>query len=237
MAASPPPPPGAPAPSPPSPTVCPKCGVVAAPGARFCNACGSSLFVQAGSSTGTAAPPGAPPLDIRQKVEEDRGVLKRLQLLVPGFRGYREGEDLRAADSLLRRQVADKVHNARTTIENSRAALTNAGQFAALNDLAPMIADLMRLEGEIRHAEQGYTGISPAVRANPPQLDRLYEYDYGFAVAADQLNQTIAPLPAVAAGANPGAVPPLVATARGQISQLDTAFKARLQAVEGIRVS
>jgi hypothetical protein len=237
MAASPPSPPSPPAG--PAPTTCPKCGTAAPPGARFCNACGSSLFVEAGSSTGTAAPSDAAPLDIRQKVEGDRGVLKRLQLLVPGFRGYREGEDLRAADSLLRRQVADKVRNARSTIENSRAALTNAGQFQTLNDLAPAIADLMRLEGEIRHAEQGYTGISPAVRANPAQLDRLYEYDYGFAVAADQVNQTIAPLPSLAAAAatNPGALGPLVVTVRGQINQLDTAFKARIQAVEGIRVS
>ncbi|MFY9717963.1 MAG: zinc ribbon domain-containing protein [Thermoplasmata archaeon] len=237
MTATPPAPPAAPGPA--TPTACPKCGATVAPGARYCNACGSSLFVQAGSSTGTAAPAGTPPVDIRQTVEGDRGFLKRLQMLVPGFRGYREGEDLRAADSLLRRQVADKVHNARTTMENSRAALTNGGAFQVLNDIAPLIADLMRLEGEIRHAEQGYTGISPAVRANPQQLDRLYEYDYGFAVAADQLNQTMAPLPTLAANAAAGMAPlsTLVLTVRGQIGQLDTAFRARIQAVEGIRVS
>ncbi|HTW56193.1 MAG TPA: zinc ribbon domain-containing protein [Thermoplasmata archaeon] len=224
------------APAPPAaptgPTACPKCGAAVPAGAKFCNACGASL---------AAAPAaGAPPVDIRQTVEGDRGVLKRLQLLVPGFRGYREGEDIRAADSLLRRQVADKVHNARLTIENSRAALTNGGQFQTLNDLAPVIADLMRIEGSIRHAEQGYTGISPAVRANPPQLDRLYEYDYGFAIAADQLNAAIAPLPTLAAGAAASgrdALAALITTVRGLVAQLDTAFKARLQAVEGIRVS
>jgi len=231
--------PAPPAPQPTATVTCPKCGTVAPAGARYCNACGSSLAVQGGSSTGTAAPPGAPPVDIRERVDQDRGVLKRLQLLVPGFRGYREGEDIRAADSMLRRQVADKVKNARTTIENSRSALANAKQFAALNDLAPLVADLMRLEGQIRFAEQGYTGISPAIRANPPQLDRLYEYDYGFAMAADQLNQTVAQLPgaAMGSGANPSAVPGIVATAREQVSQLDTAFKARLQSVEGVRVS
>lgn len=233
MAASPPPASAA------APTICPKCGVAAPPGARYCNACGSSLFVQAGSSTGTAAPAGAPPLDIRQKVEDDRGVLKRLQLLVPGYRGYRQATDLQAADSLLRLQVADKVKNVQTTIENSRAALTNAGQFQVLNDLAPVIADLNRLEQQIRHAQQGYAGLSPAVRVNPQQLDRMYEYDYGFAVAGDQLSQTIAPLPSLAANAaaNPGALPALITTVRGQILQLDQAFKARLQAVEGIRLS
>jgi len=220
-------------------SVCPKCGVAAPPGARFCNSCGSSLVVQGGSSTGTLAPAGSPPLDIRQKVEGDRGFLKRVQLLIPGFRGYREGEDLRAADSILRREVADKVKAARTTVENARSALTNAGLFATLTDLAPLVADLMRVEGEIRAAQQGYTGFSPAVRVKPDQLDRLYEYDYGFASAADQLNGTIAAIPGLLGGPspNPSAVPAVLTTARGQLSQLDAAFKARLQAVEGIQVS
>jgi hypothetical protein len=192
-----------------------------------------------GSSTGTQGtipPPGTPPVDLRDTVDNNRGTLKRLQLLVPGFRGYRQAEDLREADSLLRLQVADKIKNARATIENSRAALSNAGQFQALGQLAPLIADLQRVEGSIRHAEQGYTGFSPAVRINPQQLDRLYEYDYGFALAGDQLAQTIAPLPTVAAE-TPGAVPALVATARGQVNQLDQAFQARMQAVEGIKIS
>jgi len=228
--------------SPPAPaasTVCPKCGTPAPVGARFCNSCGSSLVVQGGSSTGTLGPAGSPPLDIRQKVEGDRGFLKRLQLLVPGFRGYREGEDLRAADSILRREVADKVKAARTTIENARSALTNAGQFSTLMDLAPLIADLLRIEGAIRAAQQGYTGFTPAVRVKPEQLDRLYEYDYGFAQAADQLNGTIAAIPGLIGGPspNPSAIPGVLTTARGQLSQLDAAFKARLQVVEGIQVS
>ncbi len=219
--------------------VCPKCGASAPAGARFCNACGSSLTVQGGSSTGTLAPATAPPLDIRQKVEGDRGFLKRVQMLVPGFRGYREGEDLRAADSLLRREVADKVKAARGTIENARAALSNAGQFNTLMDLAPLVADLLRIEGEIRAAQQGYTGISPAVRIRPEQLDRLYEYDYGFALAADQLNQTVNAVPALLGGPspNPAGVGAVLTTARTQLSQLDAAFKARIQVVEGIQVS
>ncbi|HXQ48772.1 MAG TPA: hypothetical protein VN842_03215 [Thermoplasmata archaeon] len=176
-------------------------------------------------------------MDLRERVDQDRGVLKRLQLLVPGYRGYREGEDVRAADNLLRIQTADKIRNARTTMENTRSSLTNAGQFSALTDLAPLMADLQRLEGEIRHAEQGYTGISPSVRINPQQLDRLYEYDYGFVVAADQVNQTVSELATAATGSGASGVPPIMTQARSLISQLEQAWKARLQAVEGIRVS
>ena len=236
MAGNPPPPPPLPPPPADAPLTCPKCGSTSPPGSRYCNVCGSSLFTQAGSSTGTQAPAGAPPVDLREKVEDDRGILKRLQLLVPGFRGYRQGEDIRAADSFIRIQVADKIKNARATIENSRAALSNANQFQALNDLAPIIADLLRLEGQIRFAEQGYTGISPAVRINPQQLDRLYEYDYGFVQAADQLNQSVSSLPSLATGSNSPQVTALVTTVRGQVSQLEQAFKARLQVIEGIRI-
>jgi hypothetical protein len=239
MAANaPPPPPPPPGPAAPSGSItCPKCGTVAPAGSRFCNACGSSLFTQGTSSTGTQAPAGAPPMDLRKQVDDNRGVLKRLQLLVPGFRGYRQGEDIREADSFLRIQVADKIKNARATIENSRAALANANQFQVLNDLAPLLADLLTLEGRIRFAEQGYTGISPAVRVNPQQLDRLYEYDYGFIQAGDQLNQTITPLPSLASGGSSAPLAALVATARSQINQLDQAFKARMQVIEGIRIS
>lgn len=241
MAANVPPPPPPPPPTTASPAAasaltCPKCGTAAPPNARYCNACGSSLFTEAGSSTGTQAPAGAPPVDLRQQVEADRGVLKRLQLLIPGFRGYRQGEDIREADSFLRLQVADKMKNARTTVENSRTALSNTNQFQALYDLAPLIADLWRFEGEVRHAEQGYTGISPAVRINPQQLDRLYEYDYGFVSAADQLSQTIAPLPGLAGGTDGAKTGALLATARSQLNQLDQAFKARLQVIEAIRI-
>jgi hypothetical protein len=181
-------------------------------------------------------PPSTPPVDIRNRVDDDRGVLKRLQLLVPGYRSYRQTEDVRAADSLLRLQVADKILRSRRDLENLRSALTNAGQYARLTDLAPLLADLQRLEGEIRHAEQGYTGISPAVRLKAQNLDRLYEYDYGFALAGDQLASSMDELVAGGAAADPAVLSDGLNRVRALVSQLDTAFKARVRAVEQIQV-
>jgi hypothetical protein len=237
-----------PAPAAAATMTCPKCGATVPANNRFCNSCGAPLTAAPSTAPASAAAPAAAatsapatstatPVDLRERVDQDRGVLKRLQLLVPGYRGYRQGEDIRAADELLRTQVADKIKNSRATVENTRQALVQASQFGALNDLGPLLADLMRLEGEIRHAEQGYTGISPMVRINPQQLDRLYEYDFGFAQAADQLAQTINPLAALATGPNSSQVGAVIATARGQVNQLDQAFRARIQGIEGIRVA
>ncbi len=235
--APPPPPPPPPPPAPAAPAAagpfCPTCRAQVPLGTRFCPNCGSSLTQP--SATAPAAG-SAPPVDIRQKVEADRGILKRLQLLIPGFRGYRQGEDLREADSILRLQVADKVHQSIQTIQDSRTNLSNAGQFQALTSLADALADLQKLEGEIRHAQQGYSEISPATRVRPDQLDQLYQYDFGFAQAADQLNQTLQPLRDVGGNpAMPGAMD-AVNQVRGQVRQLDQAFRARMNAIQGIMV-
>lgn len=190
----------------------------------------------------TPNPPPAPqpgtspasPVDIRQRVDQDRGFLKKVQLLLPGFRGYRQGEDDRAADSILRLQVADRVHRAGAIVTTARASLSNSGDFSHLTDLAQIASELNVLEGQIRHAEQGYTGISPATRMSTAALDQLYEYDYGFVSAADAVTQALAPLnvpspsPTDAAGA--------IQNARGLIRQLTAAFQARTKAVQGVQV-
>jgi len=228
-----PPVPGGPAPPggpPPSPT-CPKCRSPVAATSRFCPNCGASLS----ASPAAASPaPAAPPVDIRQRVDQDRGTLKRLQLLIPGFRGYRQGEDIRDADGILRIEIADKMRRAIGVITQHRQALSQAGQFSALNDLSIVLADLNRLEGEIRHGQQGYTGISPAVRVNVAQLDRLYEYDYGFALAADDVAQSLAPLSTLAP--DPAAEAAAIANVREKVNRLEQAFRARIQVVEAVQL-
>jgi hypothetical protein len=220
--------PAAPA-APAAPVSCPKCGASVTTGGKFCPQCGALL-------NPPPAPTSAPPVDIRQRVDQDRGTLKRLQLLIPGYRGYRLGEDSREADSILRLQIADKVHASIATIQNCRAQMTNAGQFQQLTDFGPILAELNKLEQEIRHAEQGFTGISPAVRVTPQNLDRLYEYDFGFAQAADEVTRTIAPLPDLANSQNGPGITQLIATVRNQVNQLDNAFKARLRVIEGVNL-
>ena len=55
--------------------------------------------------------------DIRERVEEDRGLIKKIQLKIPGYAGYRRREDIRNADILLRNQVADQVKKVRSDLE------------------------------------------------------------------------------------------------------------------------
>jgi zinc-ribbon domain len=242
--------------SPAAATTCPSCHAPVAAGMRFCGQCGAAVPSSApGAPTGggpglppppppspasagygPGAPPPPPSVDIRQRVDQDRGFLKKIQLLLPGFRGYREGEDIRDADSLLRRQIADKLVAALGQLQQARQNLVQANRYGSLNDLAVLLSDLTVLEGRIRHAEQGYSGISATIRIAPQQLDQLYEYDYGFVLAADQLTAALGPLLEATAGNDDARVTTQVAQLRAMITQLRAAFQARMTTIEGIRV-
>ncbi len=116
-------------------------------------------------------------VDLRKKVEEDRGLIKKIELAIPGFRGYRKREDLRVADNLLRSQLADKIRNVRRTIEGCRETLTKKMELEALEEAGGLVNQIAMIEGKLRHAEQGYTGVSPDYRIEEEELNRLYEWD------------------------------------------------------------
>ena len=116
--------------------------------------------------------------DFRQEVEDDRGLIKKIQLCIPGFRGYRKKEDLRIADSMLRIQIADMLkNNLLQPLEQCREAAGRELELDLMNDLAAVISKAKLSEAKIRHAEQGYTGISAATRVGCDELNQLYEYD------------------------------------------------------------
>lgn len=122
--------------------------------------------------------PGNP--DIRGEVDSSRGLLKKIQLHLPLFEGYRKLEDLRAADELLRKQIAGVLQRALQSLENERVTLVNAGDFEKLTLIGASMSKIQQFQGEIMHAEQGYSGISPSIRFDEGKLNLLYEYDLKF---------------------------------------------------------
>ena len=128
--------------------------------------------------------------DIRTQVEADRGILKKIQMVIPGFRGYRKREDIRAADSILRLQMADGLVKLREGLDDTRRAMTEDYQTKNIERLGGVINKVRTLEGKVRHAEQGYSGFSPAVRIEEAELNRLYEYDASMIDAIQRMDSS-----------------------------------------------
>lgn len=118
-------------------------------------------------------------IDLRERVKEDRGLLKNIELAIPGFRGYRKKEDLRIADSLLRNQLANELKiQIVTPLERARLDISKSLELELLREVGPLLHNLRTLENRIRHAEQGYSGISPHYQISDEQLNVLYDYDW-----------------------------------------------------------
>ncbi|MCL4334823.1 MAG: hypothetical protein M1402_01835 [Candidatus Thermoplasmatota archaeon] len=125
--------------------------------------------------------------DLASQVEQNRGIIKKIQLYIPGFRAYRTGDDLRVADALLRKQVSENLNIAMNNLRLARTTLAQQGDFQVLSIIGNCLSGLQQLDGEILHSAQGYTGISPAVRIDESKLKDLYQYDFNFIETSDEI--------------------------------------------------
>ena len=107
---------------------------------------------------------------------KETSIVEKLELVIPGFHGYKKKELLREDDRLVRGKVADILAQARREMERAiqRCAMVNCAQLMALDT---MRKKLMALESRVRHAEAGYRGYFDRVKFKEEELNRLIEYD------------------------------------------------------------
>ncbi len=90
------------------------------------------------------------------------------------------------SDDLLRNQVSDKLDLAKANLEGLRKQMANNGDFTSLGSVGSLIFQFQQFSGEIRHAQQVYSGIAATFQINEDKLNKMYDYDYDFVNAAMQ---------------------------------------------------
>ena len=176
--------------------------------------------------------------DLREAVKEDRGILKKIQLFIPGFSGYRKKEDLRIADSMLRNQVADNFKTSvLIPIEMVREHASNALELDLMNDIAGVLSKAKTLESSIRHAEQGYSGISAAVRIREDELNKLYEYDLALFEAVNALALKAKEARGLAEAQRFSEVKPVLSSLKADLMNFMATFDRRMETITGIEVT
>jgi hypothetical protein len=186
------------------------------------------------SQADSSPPAGQGNPDIRQEVDQGRGFLKKLQLMIPGLRGYRSKEDLRVSDDLLRNQVADKIDLAKGNLEAVRKQIVLANDFTNLSTVGSLISQFQQFSGEIRHSQQGYSGLAASFTFDDSRLNKLYEYDYAFVNAALALvNNTSSPN-LVYDPASPASIGPQLTKLQSMEQDFKQKWSVRIEAVENI---
>jgi hypothetical protein len=174
--------------------------------------------------------------DIRKQVNASRGPQKNLELLIPGLRNYRKLDDLRVADDMLRNQVADKLLTAKSNLEGVRKQMSSAGDFTNLTSIGSLIFQVQQIAGEVRHAEQGYSGWVASITIDQNRLNQLYDNDYDFVSSAFALVTATSPPSFSYDPANPASIMASLSRVNAAVSDFRQKWSVRMEAVKGVLV-
>ena len=116
-------------------------------------------------------------MDYQQTVEDSRSALERLMSHVPGYSGYKEKENRRAADKLLRDHLAGQLGAQRRQLADLQRQLLDSGGLRMMDDLDRAVTKVQKLADAVRTASYGYAGLFDAVTVKEEQLDQLYDFD------------------------------------------------------------
>jgi hypothetical protein len=190
------------------------------------------ITMEEGSKFVTLLSQGNP--DIRQQVDDNRGLVKKLQLLIPGLRGYRSKEDLRVSDELLRNEVADRLDKVKENLEKLRKQVASSNDFTNLTVVGSLISQVQTLSGEVRHAAQGYAGWVAPITIDEDKLNKLYDYDYTFVSSVFQLDDATTPGKVTYDSTSPNSIQSSINTISQSVGDIRQKWSLRLEAIEGI---
>lgn len=147
------------------------------------------------ASQSTSIPVTKSAEDLVDRVRDERSLIKLINLAVPGFRGYRQREDIRQADALLRAHAAREIEAGLSALKAAREKVSRRLDLESMGPLAEAIAQLEGALLEIRHAEQGYADSRSALRVTDEELLRLYEIEARIVELSAKVRDAYARLP------------------------------------------
>ncbi len=138
--------------------------------------------------------------DLFDTVKGGQDIFKKLLSYIPGFSGYIERTNRRAADKLLREQVALKYSELAARTSRMQKDIADAGQIDLLDDIDSVGLKLRTFADRIKNASYGYSGFFDAVKINEKELETIYTFDAAFFTLADQISSGLDNVEAAVAG-------------------------------------
>jgi len=125
------------------------------------------------------------------KVTGAQDIFKKLGSYVPGFNGYVERQNRRAADKLLRETVARRFDELYKRASALQKDMINQGKLALVDDMESAVIKIQTFMDKVKTATYGYSGFFDAVKINEKELEAIYNYDMAFFDLAEQIGHAI----------------------------------------------
>lgn len=129
--------------------------------------------------------------DIFDKVVSEQDIFKKILSKLPGFKGYFERSDRRAADKLLREMISDHYQQQWSRLSGIQRDLVNAGRIEVLDDIETASIKIRTFIDKVKTASYGYAGFFDAVKIKEDDLAQVYQYDLTLLTLLDSITAAI----------------------------------------------
>lgn len=125
--------------------------------------------------------------DFYKRITEMQGSIEDVARKIPGFKGYFEKEDRRAADRLLRERLSRGFGDLLDEFTRLQRRLIDVGGLRYMERVKGIDVKLRTFIDKIESAAEGYAGLFDSVKVDEVALANLYAFDSALFAYHDQL--------------------------------------------------
>ncbi len=169
--------------------------------------------------------------DFFQLITEGQGTVEDLIRKIPGFKGYFEKQDRRAADRLLREHLVRVFEAQMAEFTRLQKALVSEGGLRHMEAVQAIDIKLRTFIDRIESAAQGYAGLFDAVKVDEAALARVYAFDNALIVYQEQFATGLQRLQEVLGTEEVASV---LRQLDSVVTEANNTFKRRVEAMQGM---
>lgn len=169
--------------------------------------------------------------DFYRKITEDQGSIEDLVRKIPGFKGYFEKQDRRAADRLLREHLVRVYEELLGWFGRLQNELVDQGGLQYMERAQNVDTKLRTFINRIESAAEGYAGLFDAIKVDEEALARLYAFDSALLTYQEQFAAGLQGFED-AIGSGDG-IPGVLRQLDEIVTEANNTFKRRVEAIQG----
>jgi hypothetical protein len=173
-------------------------------------------------------------MDLRQTISDHEGWFENITSKIPLYAGYKEKEQRREADALLREHLAKQFGEQLGRAEDVASQMLTGPGMMQLDEMGKGNTRLQTLIDKVKTAAQGYAGLFDAVKVKEDELDTLYEFDHHMLLKADEIGEAVDAIQSALDAGDDSAIAPAVRGYVKAIGDASSTFDQRKDTILGL---
>lgn len=172
--------------------------------------------------------------DLRDTVSDHKGWFESIASKIPLYKGYKQKEERREADTLLREHLVRLLREELKKAEDVSSQMLTGPGLSQLDEMGRANTRLQTLIDKVKTAAQGYAGLFDAVKIKEEELDILYEFDHGMLLKIDEIAEAIDSVQTAIDSGDAQAMPATVRRYTKTVTDTSALFDRRKETILGL---